>query len=242
MVHDGLLGRRFLRRRRRAAVVARCAACCTLLPLRQLHASQHTHIPLKNNQTKLSVDGSEESSKLTAAEREERKKAKKEAKERERAAKEAAQAQRGVKQAAITQPEEGDPLADKYGDPPMVQSTEQTGRTWTSVEALSPAMAGQTVLVRARVHTTRGKGKSAFLVLRQRTGTVQAVMFADGEIVSKGMVKYACGIPKESIVDVEGVVAAAAEPIEGCSQKDVSVGAVCFLVFVFGLVCVCGGG
>ena len=30
------------------------------------------------------------------------------------------------------------------------------------------------VLVRARVHTVRGKGKSAFVVLRQRTATVQA--------------------------------------------------------------------
>jgi hypothetical protein len=29
------------------------------------------------------------------------------------------------------------------------------------------------VLVRGRVHTVRGKGKSAFLVLRQRTATVQ---------------------------------------------------------------------
>lgn len=29
------------------------------------------------------------------------------------------------------------------------------------------------VLVRARIHNTRGKGKSAFLVLRQRTATVQ---------------------------------------------------------------------
>lgn len=29
------------------------------------------------------------------------------------------------------------------------------------------------VLVRARVHTVRGKGKSAFVVLRQRMATVQ---------------------------------------------------------------------
>jgi hypothetical protein len=36
------------------------------------------------------------------------------------------------------------------------------------------------------------------------------------------MVKYACGIPKESIVDVEGVVAVPSSPVESCSQKDVS--------------------
>jgi aspartyl-tRNA synthetase len=46
-------------------------------------------------------------------------------------------------------------------------------------------------------------------------------MFADDVSVSKGMVKYACGIPKESIVDVEGLVAVPANPIESCSQSQV---------------------
>jgi hypothetical protein len=47
------------------------------------------------------------------------------------------------------------------------------------------------------------------------------VLFADDTTVSRGMVKYACGIPKESIVDVEGVVALPQAPVESCSQKDV---------------------
>ncbi len=59
--------------------------------------------------------------------------------------KQAPQPQRGVKASAITQPEADDPLADKYGDPPMVQSTEQTGRVWTKVEALTPELEGKTV-------------------------------------------------------------------------------------------------
>jgi aspartyl/asparaginyl-tRNA synthetase len=43
------------------------------------------------------------------------------------------------------------------------------------------------VLVRGRLHAVRGKGKSAFLVLRQGgTGaTVQAVLFVDDKTVSK---------------------------------------------------------
>ncbi len=57
---------------------------------------------------------------------------------------------------------------------PRLQSAVVTGRTWTSVAALTPELAGQPLLVRARVHTVRGKGKSAFLVLRQATATVQA--------------------------------------------------------------------
>ena len=48
------------------------------------------------------------------------------------------------------------------------------------------------------------------------------MLFANDTTVSKGMVKYACGIPKESIVDVEGIVTVPETPIESCSQKDVS--------------------
>lgn len=129
--------------------------------------------------------------------------------------------QRGVKQAAPTQPDPDDPCAANYGDYAMVQSTEITGRKWTKVEQLTPELAGQKVLVRGRLYTVRGKGKSAFLMIRQRTATVQAVMFADDTTVSKTMVKYACGITKESIVDVEGTVAVPAQPIDSATQKNV---------------------
>ena len=47
-------------------------------------------------------------------------------------------------------------------------------------------------------------------------------MFADDQTVSRQMVKYASAITRESIVDVEGVVACPNNPIESCSQKDVS--------------------
>lgn len=41
------------------------------------------------------------------------------------------------------------------------------------MEKLDASLIGQTVLVRARVHNVRAKGKSAFLVLRQNTSTAQ---------------------------------------------------------------------
>lgn len=47
-------------------------------------------------------------------------------------------------------------------------------------------------------------------------------MFADDEKVSKGMVKYACGIPKESIVDVGGVLVQPQQPVESATQSKVS--------------------
>jgi hypothetical protein len=68
----------------------------------------------------------------------------------------------------------------------------------------------------------------------------QAVMFADDTTVSKTMVKYACGITKESIVDVEGVVAVPAQPIESATQKNVSVMVVALVTLVtWGCCCCC---
>jgi hypothetical protein len=46
-------------------------------------------------------------------------------------------------------------------------------------------------------------------------------MFADDTKVSKTMIKYACGIPKESIVELEGLVVLPANPIESATQKNV---------------------
>lgn len=45
----------------------------------------------------------------------------------------------------MTAPEEDDPLADKYGDAPRVQSVAVTGRVWTDVSALSPELKDTTV-------------------------------------------------------------------------------------------------
>ena len=162
--------------------------------------------------TKGSGDISKKAAKKAAA------KAKKERKKAERGV---VTQERGQKAAAMTQPAEGDPLADKYGDAPSVQSSEISGRVWTDVNKLTPELKDQQVLIRARVHTVRGKGKSAFLVLRQKAATVQCALFVDDVKVSKGMVKYTSDITRESIVDVEGVVQVPETPVQGCSQGEV---------------------
>lgn len=58
--------------------------------------------------------------------------------------------------------------------------------------------------------------------VRNASDVPQAVLFVDDETVSKGMVKYATAIPRESIVDVEGTLKVPGEPIVGCSQSQVS--------------------
>jgi len=105
----------------------------------------------------------------------------------------------------------------------MIQSKNISGKTWTTVRDLDLTKKDQEVLVRARVQTVRGKGKSAFLVLRSESFTVQAIMFVDDVTVSKGMVKYASNIPKESMVDVAGFVRQPGEKVKSCTQQDVEI-------------------
>lgn len=58
-------------------------------------------------------------------------------------------------------------------------------------------------------------------MLRQRYDTLQIVVAVNADTISKAMVKYASNIPKESIVDVTGVVCAATVPIESCSKSSI---------------------
>ena len=136
--------------------------------------------------------------------------------EKERLKKEKAAAQQA-------QQETPDPLSHRYGDAEMIRSSEQTDMVLTRVDGLDESLVGQDVNVRARVHTVRGKGKTAFIVLRQRTATVQAVLFVDDKTVSKGMIKYVMGLEKESIVDICGSITKPEVPVESCTQKSVEI-------------------
>uniref|UniRef100_A0A665UYK9 Aspartate--tRNA ligase, cytoplasmic n=1 Tax=Echeneis naucrates TaxID=173247 RepID=A0A665UYK9_ECHNA len=88
------------------------------------------------------------------------------------------------------------------------------------VQDLTPEKADQLIWLRARIHTSRAKGKQCFLVLRQQQFNVQALV-AVGDCASKQMVKFAANITKESIVDVEALVRKVEQKIESCSQQDV---------------------
>ena len=47
-------------------------------------------------------------------------------------------------------------------------------------------------------------------------------MFVNDTTVSKGMVKYAQQLTRESIVDVSGPISVPENPVEKCTQKQVS--------------------
>lgn len=115
-----------------------------------------------------------------------------------------------------------DPCADKFGDKELNRSQGDPElrfqKKYTAVKDLNSELADQEVRVRCRVHNSRAKGKSCFLVCRESFATVQAVLFVN-ESISKGMVTFSGKIPKESIIEIVGLVTVPENPIAGCSQQ-----------------------
>eukprot|EP00339_Tiarina_fusa_P026522 CAMPEP_0117031312 /NCGR_PEP_ID=MMETSP0472-20121206/22522_1 /TAXON_ID=693140 ORGANISM="Tiarina fusus, Strain LIS" /NCGR_SAMPLE_ID=MMETSP0472 /ASSEMBLY_ACC=CAM_ASM_000603 /LENGTH=605 /DNA_ID=CAMNT_0004739615 /DNA_START=125 /DNA_END=1942 /DNA_ORIENTATION=+ len=141
------------------------------------------------------------------AEKEEKKRKQRE--ERERKEREKAEKLAGVGQ-------------DNFGDTPLVQSQVVTDKKWTSIDHLTPALAGQKILVRGFLQTSRGVGKGVFVLVRSTLYTVQGVAFQGGDI-SQAMVKYIDGLPLESVVDMEGMVTVPDAPIDSATQKMVEI-------------------
>lgn len=122
---------------------------------------------------------------------------------------------------------EEDPLAANYGDVPLPELQSKapvdTGN-WTEVGALSEALKDQRVLVRGRSQTIRSVSKNmAFLVVREKGFTVQCVVTAIPDVVSRQMVKYVSGLSRESIVDVEGIVSVPKDAIKGATQQVIEI-------------------
>eukprot|EP01063_Lacrimia_lanifica_P022045 TRINITY_DN29755_c0_g1_i1.p1 TRINITY_DN29755_c0_g1~~TRINITY_DN29755_c0_g1_i1.p1 ORF type:complete len:569 (+),score=107.38 TRINITY_DN29755_c0_g1_i1:36-1742(+) len=110
----------------------------------------------------------------------------------------------------------------RFGPLPLVQSQGQSSTVWTAVADVVPALDGQAVVVRARIAVRRAAGKIGFLVLRGGMSTVQCVLTKEGGCPTD-MVKYACSLPVESIVDVWGTVVRSAVPVQACTQATVEI-------------------
>ncbi|KAK7058916.1 aspartate--tRNA ligase dps1 [Paramarasmius palmivorus] len=148
---------------------------------------------------------------------------KKRAKQAEKEKKAAEKAAKEQELAAQRAAAEVDFAKDFYGPLPLHQSQSRPGKPRVQISSLS-SRDGETVLFRARVHTSRAQGnKMVFLNLRQRTDSVQALLIVTPEKVSKQMVKWAASLADESIVLVEGIVKKTPEPIKSASVEDVEV-------------------
>ncbi|PRQ75236.1 hypothetical protein AAT19DRAFT_14258 [Rhodotorula toruloides] len=146
------------------------------------------------------------------------------AEEKERLKQEKAKkiAEKEAAEKAAKQQAEEDYSPNSYGKLPLNNSSERTGAKREKFEDISAAREGETVLVRARLQTSRAQGaKMVFVVLRQQAHTLQGLVVVEPEHVSKKMVRWVESIHDESIVLVEGVVQKAKEPIKSCTIHDV---------------------
>ncbi|KAM3955429.1 aspartyl-tRNA synthetase [Aphomia sociella] len=133
--------------------------------------------------------------------------------------------------AASAQPQnesEPDVSVGRYGVLKLIQSSgDHRDRVYTDVQDLGVNLDQKEVWVRARLQTSRAKGKQCFAVLRQSSSTVQLLVSVNEErAVSKQMVKFAGNITKESIVDVLATVVKTAAPVESCTVRRVELLAV----------------
>ncbi|THH28883.1 hypothetical protein EUX98_g5297 [Antrodiella citrinella] len=147
---------------------------------------------------------------------------KKRAKEAEKAKKAAEKAAKQAELDAQKAAADVDYATEFYGKEPLNQSQSRLRRTRVQIASLNPNRDGETVLLRARVQTSRAQGnKMVFLNLRQRIDSVQALLTVTPEKVSKQMVKWTASLQDESIVLVEGVVKKSPEIIKSATVGDV---------------------
>ena len=85
--------------------------------------------------------------------------------------------------------DESDPLKDKYGMWPFIQSgTKPEHRfevKFDAIKDLDESYADKEIKLRARLQRSRVKGKGGFIVLREGVYTVQGCMFVAENVVSK---------------------------------------------------------
>lgn len=146
---------------------------------------------------------------------------KKAQKEKEKAAKAAKRKEQEQQERA--KGEANDTAKELYGDLPKdIVSTGPPPRQFDKLTSMEPSTE---ITIRARVHNARVQSaKLAFLVLRQRTETIQAVVAeGGGQGVSRQMVKWAGGINAESIVRVTGVIKHPKDPVHSTTMSNLEV-------------------
>ena len=172
-------------------------------------ATKEKKAPVQQNQGPSDKNKEKKAAKAAAKAAKEAKKAAQRA-ERERREKEKAERLAGKGQ-------------DNFGDTCLVQSqTPVTTKIWTAVQNLKPALAGEDVLVRGYLQTTRAVGKGVFVLVRSALYSVQGVAF-ESKSISNAMIKYIAGLPSESVVNMQGRVSVPDQPVESSTQKLVEI-------------------
>ncbi|CDH50826.1 aspartyl-trna synthetase [Lichtheimia corymbifera JMRC:FSU:9682] len=142
-------------------------------------------------------------------------------KEKEKAERKAATAAKLAEEKAARDAANVDFSQDRYGKLPMNQSQARTDTKYEDITHINGGRAGESVVIRARVHTSRATGnKMCFFVFRQGVSTIQGIITADEKTISKPMVKFCVGIPSESIVVVHATISKPVDEVKSCTISD----------------------
>ena len=109
-----------------------------------------------------------------------------------------------------------------FGDLELIQSKQIEEREILSVADLTDDKIGQEICVRAHAASVRGKGKCGFLLLRTQYATIQACVFAGGDIPN-AMAKFVQQIPVESLVEVYGTLAKTDKPVTSATKQNMEI-------------------
>ncbi|OLY82260.1 Aspartate-tRNA ligase, cytoplasmic [Smittium mucronatum] len=143
-------------------------------------------------------------------------------KEREKERKKQERAAELAAEKAAREANSVDYAKDNYGKLEMNQSSSWESTKYTTVKDLENSEVGSIVTVVARVQTSRPTGaKMCFLVLREGTSTVQALVSVNSDTISKQMVKFADNISAESLVRVTAVIVKPDEIVKSCTVGNV---------------------
>lgn len=118
--------------------------------------------------------------------------------------------------------EETADMKARYGELPLMQSSERPRTLRTRIDEITPAMVGQEVFFTARLHVVRRmSAKLVFLVFRQQLGTFQGVLHERPGISSLAMIQWVEHLRVGSFITVRGTVQKPEVPVLGCSIHDV---------------------
>jgi len=91
------------------------------------------------------------------------------------------------------------------------------------INEINTSHINQIIETRGFLHQVRRTGKQAFLVIRDQMSSIQGIAYVDGQKISKEMIQFIGNIPKESVVDIKGIVIAVEKPVESCTQSNIEI-------------------
>jgi ergosteryl-3beta-O-L-aspartate synthase len=119
---------------------------------------------------------------------------------------------------------ETDEMKSRYGEMPLMQSTDRTGESRINFEHITVDMIGQEITFRARLHHVRRMGaKLVFFVFRQQVNTIQGVLNEVPGQASIVMLHWAEHVQKGSIMRIKGVLQKPEASVKSSSIHDLEV-------------------